>query len=251
MAGMLASCSLNLLCSTTVGKAGAKQRSPRSETPHRTVCVANNGKKAMLPSQIEPKEQKRPGVSGLAAALAVCAAMAGPVSAGEVYEGMYSMDQKFTETADVGVSMNTAQTKINKVVDFLSACAADSACNTDLASLRDDMQSAVRNTQVAIRSAGKNAEYDAQAAKLIFIADEFDCIEIRRDKSTAFLVNQFGAQKVGAGVLGADHVKGRKLCSAEADALFGKGPKTSVLAKEGLPTISEAAEIINTLKATL
>jgi hypothetical protein len=60
---------------------------------------------------------------------------------------------------------------------------------------------------VAIRSAGKNAEYDAQAAKLIFIADEFDCIEIRRDKSTAFLVNQFGAQKVGAGVLGADHVK--------------------------------------------
>jgi hypothetical protein len=40
--------------------------------------------------------------------------MAGPVLAGEVYEGMYSMDQKFTETADVGVSMNTAQTKINK-----------------------------------------------------------------------------------------------------------------------------------------
>ena len=62
---------------------------------------------------------------------------------------------------------------------------------------------------MAIRSAGKNAEYDPKAAELMFIADEFDCIEIRRDKSTAFLVNKFGAAKVGAGVLGADHTKVR------------------------------------------
>lgn len=171
-------------------------------------------------------------------------------SAGEVYEGMFS-GQGSKEIADVEQSMNVAQNKINKVVSFLSTCAEDDACNDDLAKLREDMQSAVRNTQVAIRSAGKNVEYDPKAVDLMLIADEFDCIEIRRDKSTAFMVNQFGAAKVGAGVLGAEHTQDRALCSKEADALFGKGPKTSMLAKEALPTISKAATIINELKSVL
>jgi len=171
-------------------------------------------------------------------------------SAGEVYEGMFAQ-QASKEIADVGLSMETAQNRINKVVSFLSSCAEDTSCNADLAALRDDMQSAVRNTQVAIRSAGKNAEYDPQASQLMSIADEFDCVEIRRDKSTAFLVNQFGAAKVGAGVLGAEHTKDRALCSKEADELFGKGPKTTKLAQAALPTISKAASIIAQLKMDL
>eukprot|EP00976_Prorocentrum_cordatum_P103640 1193553-Prorocentrum_minimum.AAC.2 len=329
--------------------------------PHLDLQVASNARNATKLQQgaavtestlfehrqRDEKRQQQPAFAGAAAALTVCASVWGlplAASAAEVYEGMYISGQAGREIADVGQSMDTAQTKINKVGagsrykrPFFAesvTCAADANCNDDLAGLRDDMQSAVRNSQghlrssveyyharidvwhfahVAIRSAGKNAEYDPKAAELMFIADEFDCIEIRRDKSTAFLVNKFGAAKVGAGVLGADHTKeayitvdeGKALVttftlpthlsvvcaehthphfcgtkrlvdvmgnsmdvkgnivdvngnsvdvkdnSVDADALFGKGPKTSVLAKEGLPTISKAAAIIDELKSAL
>lgn len=189
-------------------------------------------------------------LAGAALALSVFCSPALAAKKGEVYEGMFGGAAP-TEIADVKDSMEAAQTEMSTVIDFLTECADDTSCNKDLAALRDNMQSAVRNTQVAIRSAGKNSEYDIRAVDLMRIADEFDCAEIRRDKSTAFLVNQFGASKVGAGVLGADHVQDRALCSVDADKLFGKNPKTSDLSKEALPVISEAASIIAELKAKL
>lgn len=252
MSALTIGCSPNLVNAKSVLSSnsrlkGCKQRPHYNQTSirDRSVCLA----------QQDEKRQQQPSFAAAAAALTVCASVWGlPLAASaaqaEVYEGMFS-GQASTEIADVAQSMNVSQNKINKVVSFLSTCAEDTTCNDDLAKLREDMQSAVRNSQVAIRSAGKNAEYDPKAVDLMFIADEFDCIEIRRDKSTAFLVNQFGAAKVGAGVLGADHTKDRQLCSPDADKLFGKGPKTSVLAKEALPTISKAAAIINDLKSAL
>eukprot|EP00798_Chlamydomonas_sp_ICE-L_P024116 gene24116-9691_t len=225
----------------------------------------------------------------LALPLAVVLMTAPPVFSQEVYEGMYYQGSgNKGEIADVGASLAKSAAQADKVISFMTSCAADPSCNgDDLATLRDEMQGAVkqaeidvrsagkqeelrssrtagdgavRQAQIAVRSAGKQEEFKPEIEELMAIADNYDCIEIRRDGSTQFMVGKFGAAKVGGAFLDADHVGGAflgadhvsgSLCTAEADKDFGPKPKTSELSAKGLPAISKAAAIIHEIQSKI